>query len=119
MGMVKQFEVCWVSPDPTRGSEIKKTRPCVVVSPNEMNECLKTIIVAPLTTVHRDFATRINVMVKRKKSQIVLDQLRTIDKVRLGARIATLNERDSEKVKSVLSICFLEKAGNHEIAFFT
>lgn len=100
--MVKQFEIYWVSLDPTRGSEIKKTRPCVIVSPDEMNESLKTVIIAPLTSTPRNFPTRVEVKVQRKKGQIALDQFRTIDRLRLGKKLGLLNEKDSAEVKTVL-----------------
>lgn len=104
--MVKQFEIYWVSLDPTTGSEIKKTRPCVIVSPQEMNLHLKTVIIAPLTSTLREVPTRVDVLVKRKQGQIALDQLRTVDKRRLGAKISVLNETKISEVKSVLQIMF-------------
>lgn len=100
--MVNQFEIYWVSLDPTKGSEIKKTRPCVIVSPKEMNDSLKTVIIAPLTSTLHDYPTRINVFVKGKKGQVVLDQLRTVDKKRLGAKIGKLGKDKSAGVKKIL-----------------
>ena len=104
--MVNQFEIYWVSLDPTTGSEIKKTRPCVIISPLEMNSHLKTVIIAPLTSTLRDFPTRIEVLINRKKGQIALDQIRTVDKARLGARITVLNDKKIAQVKSVLQAMF-------------
>jgi mRNA interferase MazF len=100
--MVEQFEIYWVSLDPTKRSEIKKARPCVIISPKEINTSLKTVIIAPLTSTLHDFPTRLDVLVKRKKGQIVLDQLRTVDKKRLGAKIGTLNKTNSAQVKEIL-----------------
>ena len=100
--MVNQFEIYWVSLDPTRGSEIKKTHPCVILSPKEMNNGLKTVIIAPLTSTIREFPTRVDVSVKGKKGQVVLDQLRTVDKNRLGTKLGKLNQGNSAEVKKIL-----------------
>lgn len=100
--MVNQFEIYWVLIDPTKGSEIKKTRPCVIVSPKEMNYSLKTVIIAPLTSTLRKFPTRVDVLVKGKKGQVVLDQLRTVDKNRLGPKIGKLSKDKSAGVKRIL-----------------
>ena len=83
-------EVWLVTLDPTRGAEINKTRPCVVISPEEMNEHLKTVIVAPLTTVTRSYPTRIDVRFQGKRGQIALDQLRTVDRQRLLRRLGAI-----------------------------
>lgn len=80
---VKRFEVYLVNLDPTVGSEIQKTRPCVVVSPDEMNRHIRTVIVAPMTTTHRQYPTRVACCFRGKDGQVVLDQLRTVDKERL------------------------------------
>ena len=79
----QRFDVYLVNLDPTVGSEIKKTRPCVIVSPNEMNNHISTIIVAPLTSKLRNYPTRVPCRVEGKQGQIVLDQIRTVDKSRL------------------------------------
>ena len=104
--MVKQFEVYWVSLDPTRGREIKKTRPCVVISPNEMNKALSTVIIAPMTSSRRDYPTRVNVRVLKKDGQIVLDQIRTVDKQRLSDKLDTLGAKAVDKVKHILQKMF-------------
>ena len=104
--MLNQFEIYWMSLDPTTGSEIKKTRPCVIISPLEMNSHLKTVIIAPLTSTLRDFPTRIEVLINRKKGQFALDQIRTVDKTRLGVRITVLNDKKIAQVKSVLQAMF-------------
>ncbi len=80
---LEQYQIVLVNLDPTIGSEIKKTRPCVIISPNEMNNYLRTIIVAPMTTTSRKYPTRIEVKHERKIGWIVVDQVRTIDKQRI------------------------------------
>lgn len=85
---------------------MKKTRPCVVVSPDEMNQSLRTVIIAPLTSSLRDFPTRVTVTVQRKKGQVVLDQLRSLDRLRLGKKIGKLNAPKVQEVKSILREMF-------------
>ena len=106
--MVSRFDIYYVNLDPTVGSEIKKTRPCVVISPDEMNRHIRTVIIAPLTKVKRDYPTRISCVVEGKKGQIVLDQIRTIDKLRLVRKIDTLSKIVQKKVLSVLLEMFSE-----------
>jgi len=99
---VKRFEIYLVNLDPTIGSEIKKTRPCLVISPDEMNHNIRTIIVAPLTTKGRQYPTRVACRFKGTKGQVVLDQICTIDKERLIKKLGCLNRRSTFKVLSVL-----------------
>ncbi|MCF8316906.1 MAG: type II toxin-antitoxin system PemK/MazF family toxin [Ignavibacteriales bacterium] len=106
--MISRFEVYYVDLDPTIGSEIKKTRPCVIISPNEMNHNISTIIIAPLTSRLRNYPTRVPCKVEGKQGQIVLDQIRTIDKSRLIKKIDTLNKNTQKKVLNVLSELFSE-----------
>tara|TARA_R110000868_G_scaffold411003_1_gene701271 strand:- start:1056 stop:1373 length:318 start_codon:yes stop_codon:yes gene_type:complete len=100
--MVEQFEIYWIDLDPTKGSEINKKRPCVVLSPKEMNDNLNTIIVAPLTSTIRNYPTRVDVTIDKKKGQIALDHIRSIDKSRIDNKITMLNQKTIEKVKIVL-----------------
>tara|TARA_R110000744_G_C19337418_1_gene559155 strand:- start:1098 stop:1415 length:318 start_codon:yes stop_codon:yes gene_type:complete len=100
--MVKQFEVYWMDLNPTKGSEINKTRPCVVISPKEMNQNLNTLIVAPLTSTIKNYPTRVSVIVNKKKGEIALDQIRSIDKTRLGKKLTILNKDTSDSIKAVL-----------------
>ncbi|KAF0153296.1 MAG: mRNA interferase [Ignavibacteria bacterium] len=104
--MLSRFEIHYVNLDPTIGSEIKKTRPCVIISPNEMNHNIATVIVAPLTSKLRNYPTRIPCKVGGKQGQIVLDQIRTVDKTRLIKKIDTLNRITQSKVLSVLQEMF-------------
>ena len=106
--MNSRFEVYYVNLDPTIGSEIKKTRPCVIISPDEMNHNISTLIIAPLTSVLRNYPTRVPCKVEEKQGQIVLDQIRTIDKSRLIQKIHTLNKSTQKKVFSVLAEMFSE-----------
>ena len=86
-----QYHIVLVNLDPTLGSEIKKTRPCVIISPDEMNKYLNTVIVAPMTTQSKNYPTRIEVIHDNKKGWIVLDQIRTIDKQRITALLGKLS----------------------------
>ena len=106
--MFSRFEVYYVNLDPTIGSEIKKTRPCVIISPNEMNYNISTVIIAPLTSKLRNYPTRVPCRVEGKQGQIVLDQIITVDKIRLVKRIYTLNKLTQTKVLNVLKEMFLE-----------
>jgi len=106
--MFSRFEVYFVNLDPTIGSEIKKTRPCVIISPNEMNHNISTVIVAPLTSKLRNYPTRVPCKVEGKQGQIVIDQIRTVDKIRLVKRIDTLNKLTQTKVLNVLKEMFSE-----------
>ncbi len=104
--VVNRFEIYIVSLDPTRGSEIKKTRPCVVISPDEMNHNINTAIIAPMTSSIRKYPTRVPVEFQGKKGQIVLDQIRTVDKTRLIKKIGRLKKSTYEKVASILQEMF-------------
>ena len=107
MGMVaERFDVFLVNLDPTVGSEIKKTRPCLIISPNEMNRWIKTVIIAPMTTKGRQYPTRITCQFQEKEGQVVLDQIRTVDKSRLVKKLDKLNERAQENVLSALAEIF-------------
>jgi mRNA interferase MazF len=100
--MVKQYEIYWVNLDPTKGSEINKKRPCVVISPEEMNKNLHTVIVAPLTSTIKPYPTRVAIFIDKQKGQIALDQIRTIDKIRLSNKIGVLTNETIAKTKSIL-----------------
>lgn len=109
MGMVvKRFDVFLVTLDPTVGREIQKTRPCVVVSPNEMNRHISTAIVAPMTTKRRPYPTRVTCLFQGKQGQIVLDQIRTVDKSRLVRKLGRLQKKTQEDILSVLTEMFGE-----------
>ena len=103
---ISRSEVYLVSLDPTVGSEIKKTRPCVVVSPNEMNRFIQTVIVAPMTTKGRPYPTRISCRFKGTDGQVVLDQIRTVDSSRLVKRLGALDRNALGRVLRVLGEMF-------------
>ncbi|GMO50508.1 MAG: type II toxin-antitoxin system PemK/MazF family toxin [Termitinemataceae bacterium] len=99
---MKQYEIYLVNLEPTIGHEIQKTRPCVIVSPNEMNEHIETIIIAPMTTKSHNYPTRIGINFQNKAGWIVLDQIRTVDKKRLIKKIGKLNKDKVSEVKSII-----------------
>lgn len=104
--MVKRFEIYFVEFDPTKGSEISKTRPGVILSPDEMNETLNTVIIAPLTSTLINYPSRVNCLVKNKKGQIALDQIRCVDKSRLKNKLAKLSENEQTEVLEILQEMF-------------
>lgn len=106
--VVKRFEVYLVNLDPTLGSEIQKTRPCLIISPDEMNESIATLIVAPMTTQGRDYPTRVNCQFQGKNGQVVLDQIRTVDKIRLVKRLGKIAPQTQKEVLSILIEMFAE-----------
>jgi len=106
--VVKRFEVYLVALDPTIGTEIQKTRPCVIISPDEMNRHIATVIVAPMTTRGRQYPTRVSCRIRGKNGQIVLDQIRTIDKTRLVKLMGQLGKETRNKVLAVLGEMFAE-----------
>ena len=106
--VVKRFEVYLVNLDPTDGAEIQKTRPCVVVSPDQMNRYIATVMVAPLTTQGKTYPTRVVCRFDGKSGLIVLDQLRTIDKIRLVKRLGKLRDDEQAAVLQMLAEIFAE-----------
>jgi mRNA interferase MazF len=104
--VVNRFDVFLINLDPTVGSEIQKTRPCLIISPDEMNRHIRTVIVAPMTTAGKDYPTRVRCEFQRKKGQIVLDQIRTIDKSRLVKKIGTVDPQVQAEVISTLQSMF-------------
>ena len=103
---VRRFEVHLISLDPTKGSEIRKTRPCVIISPNEMNTHIRTIIIAPMMSTIKNYPTRVTTTFQGKKGQIVLDQIRTVDKSRLIKKLGSISSSAEEKVLRVLQEMF-------------
>ena len=105
---LNQYQIVLVNLDPTIGSEIKKTRPCVIISPNEMNKYLQTIVVAPMTTTSRKYPTRIEVKHDNKIGWIVIDQIRTIDKQCIVKILGRLSKPEVKEVKSVMKETFID-----------
>jgi mRNA interferase MazF len=109
VGLVaRRFEVYLVNLDPTIGSEIKKTRPCLVISPDEMNRHINTIIVAPMSTKGRAYPTRVPCRFQGKDGQVVLDQLRTVDKTRLVKLLGRISPATQRAVLEVLAEMFAQ-----------
>ena len=106
--VINRFEVYLVNLDPTIGHEIKKTRPCLVISPDEMNHHIRTVIVAPMITKGRVYPTRIPCMFQGKSGQIMLDQLRTVDSIRLVRKLGKISHKTSSEVLAVLQEMFAE-----------
>ena len=102
MVKVRQYDIFVVNLDPTIGHEIKKRRPCVVISPDEMNDHLGTVIIAPLTSTGKSYPTRVRSVVQECEGWIVLDQIRTVDKVRLAAKLGELDEPTVLTVKEII-----------------
>jgi len=104
--VVKRFEVYLITLDPTVGNEIQKTRPCLIISPDEMNRYISTVMIAPMTTKGRGYPSRITCRFQEKEGQIVLDQIRTVDKVRLIKRLGQLEQQVQQAVLAVLAEMF-------------
>ncbi|MBM3713178.1 MAG: type II toxin-antitoxin system PemK/MazF family toxin [Actinobacteria bacterium] len=100
--VINQYDIFWIDLNPTIGHEIKKVRPCVILSPEEMNSNIDTIIIAPMTTKSKSYPTRVKVTFEKKFGFIVIDQIRTIDKIRLKEKAGHLKETEIAEVKSIL-----------------
>ena len=105
---LKQYSIVLVNLDPTIGSEIKKTRPCVILSPDEINRFLNTIVVAPMTTNLKKYPTRIQVKHNNKKGMVAIDQIRTIDKSRIIKKFDRLSKSEIEKCKDIIRETFVD-----------
>ena len=105
---LKQYQIVLVNLDPTIGSEMKKTRPCVIISPNEMNMFLQTIVIAPMTSSLKSYPTRVSINHDNKQGSIVLDQIRTVDKQRIIKIFGNLSNREVLKVKGVLKETYVD-----------
>ena len=106
--VTNRFDVFLISLDPTRGSEIRKTRPCLVISPDEMNEHIRTVIVAPMTTKGRPYPSRVSCTFQGKSGHVVLDQIRTVDKTPLVRRLGSISVVVQRKVLDALQEMFSE-----------
>jgi mRNA interferase MazF len=104
--VINRFDVFLINLDPTIGSEIRKTRPCLVISPDDMNHSIRTVIVAPMTTKGRPYPTRVACRFKGKQGQVVLDQIQTVDKARLLKKLGTLDRVASTNVLAILQEMF-------------
>jgi mRNA interferase MazF len=104
--VINRFDVFLINLDPTIGVEIKKTRPCVIVSPNEMNRQIKTVIIAPMTTKGIAYPTRVACKFQGKQGQVVLDQIRTVDKTRLAKKLGRVDGKTQSEILTVLAEMF-------------
>ena len=105
---IKQYEVYLLNLDPTMGSEMKKARPCVVLSPDEMNVYLQTIVIAPLTSSSKPYPTRVEINQKDIKGWVVIDQIRTVDRVRIVKQLGYLTSKEIDIVKRVIKETFVD-----------
>jgi mRNA interferase MazF len=103
-----QYDIVLVNLDPTLGSEIKKTRPCVIISPNEINDNLRTITIAPMTTKSRSYPTRVKVKHNKQTGWVVVDQIRTIDKSRIIKNLGSLSDSEIILCKQVIRETFVD-----------
>ena len=108
MKMIQQYAIVLVNLDPTLGSEIKKTRPSVVISPNEMNKHLKTIVIAPVTSTSKPYPTRIQISGKLTKGWIVVDQMRVIDRQRVVKQLGDLQQNEIVELKAVIKETYVD-----------
>jgi mRNA interferase MazF len=105
---MKQYEVYLIALDPTIGHEIKKTRPGIIISPNEMNDNIGTVVIAPMTTKSHDYPSRVSLKFLKKQGWIMLDQIRCIDKSRLIKKLGNIGEKEIQNVKEVLKEMFVD-----------
>lgn len=105
---LKQYQIVLVNLDPTLGSEIQKTRPCVIVSPNEINNNLRSVIIVPMTSVSREYPTRIKINHNNQKGWMVIDQIRTIDKIRIVKKLGLISDREIIECKRVMRETFID-----------
>jgi mRNA interferase MazF len=103
---IKRFDIFWIELDPTKGTEINKTRPCIIISPDVSNKYLSTVVVAPITSTIRKYPTRVACKLQNKVGEIALDQLRAVDKKRLSSKIAELEATKAKQVCEVLNTFF-------------
>ena len=105
---VRQYDIVIVNLDPTVGSEIRKTRHCVVISPNEMNRHLNTIVIAPVTSQSKSYPTRLKIILEKKTNWIIVDQIRTIDKTRIIRNIVKLSVMEIQDLKRMIRETYVD-----------
>lgn len=105
---INQYQIMLVNLYPTIGNEIKKTRPCVIISPDEMNKYLRTVVIAPMTTSSKDYPTRVEIKHDNKIGRIVLDQIRTIDKQRIVKELDKLSKPEIKEVKAIIKETYVD-----------
>jgi len=105
---LKQYQIVLVNLEPTIGSEMKKTRPCVIISPDEMNKYLQTIVIAPMTSSSKPYPTRLAIKHNKTKGWVVLDQIRTIDRQRVVKVFDTLSEKEASNLKGIIRETYVD-----------
>ncbi|MCW7480872.1 type II toxin-antitoxin system PemK/MazF family toxin [Leptospira kanakyensis] len=100
--VIKQYEIYSINLDPTVGFEIQKSRPCIVISPNEMNQFIGTVMIAPMTTASKSYPTRVALTFQGKNGSVVLDQIKTVDKSRLIQKLGSADSKTIQKIKKVI-----------------
>lgn len=105
---LNQYEIVLVNLDPTIGSEAQKTRPCVILSPNEMNKNIRTVVIAPITSSSKNYPTRIEIKGNSTKGWVMIDQIRTIDKQRIMKNFGKITQNESKKIKEVIRETFVD-----------
>ena len=105
---MNQYEIILVNLDPTIGSEMKKTQPCVIISPDEMNKYIQTVVIAPMTSASKKYPTRVEIKHNKTKGWVVIDQIRTIDKKRVVKILGKLTEKEIFKVKSLIQETYVD-----------
>ena len=105
---INQYEVFWVNLDPVEGSELAKKRPCVVISPDEMNDYLRTVITAPLTSTLKPLPSRIRVFVDGQNGMVALDHIRSVSKTRIGDYIGKLRTSEIQAIKNAIQAIFVD-----------
>ena len=105
---IRQYHIVLVNLDPTQGSEINKTRPCVILSPNEMNKHLRTVVIAPMTSANKPYPTRVVVTHNEIHGQVALDQIRTIDKLRIIRILGALTHEEIQQCKRVIQQTYVD-----------
>ena len=105
---INQYDVYWISLDPSQGSEMAKTRPCVAVSPNEINEFLRTVVIMPITSTIKDYPWRVPCVISNKAGAIVVEQIKTVDRTRIGAKIGTLSKSEVVMLKQIIQSMFID-----------
>ncbi|MDR3336027.1 MAG: type II toxin-antitoxin system PemK/MazF family toxin [Treponema sp.] len=106
--VMEQYDILLINLDPTIGHEIKKIRPCVLISPDEMNNIISTVIIAPMTSKSHNYPTRIKVKLKGIPGWVVLDQIRAVDKIRIIKKIGKLNSKNIEEMKKIIKEMLVE-----------
>lgn len=105
---IKQYDVHWINLDPTKGSEMNKTRPCVIVSPNELNKYLQTVVIIPITSTVRDYPWRVKCFVSDREGAIATDQIKVVDRSRIGSKASSLSKEEVKNLKRILTKVYID-----------